>query len=187
MGSKKHALVFGASGISGNTLCNEILGYPSKDTFAKVTGLTNRPLSIQDAQLPEDPRLQLISGIDLTRDVETVKKELEKKVKDIHEVTHVFFMGIRNPIVLTIAYIEKKSYEELVPVNVALLKTAVTAVDALAPNLEHVILQTGGKVLSLVTYIHVLMVGIWRGVPRQSHPQTTFQRVAPTHPRTICL
>jgi len=94
MAVKKHALVFGASGISGNTLCSELLGYPSKDTFARVTGLTNRPLSIQDAQLPDDSRLRLISGIDLTRDVETVKNELNKKVDDIHEVTHVFFMGI---------------------------------------------------------------------------------------------
>jgi len=95
MTAQRHALVFGASGISGNTLCNELLVYPSKTTFAKVTGLTNRPLSIKDAQLPEDLRLRLVSGIDLTRDVETVKRELEKKVDDIHEVTHVFFMGIK--------------------------------------------------------------------------------------------
>jgi hypothetical protein len=55
---------------------------------------------------------------------------------------------LSNPITLITAYIEKRSYEELVPVNVALLKTAVTAVDALAPNLEHVVLQTGGKVIA---------------------------------------
>jgi hypothetical protein len=95
MKAQKHALVFGASGISGNALCNELLEYPNKNTFDKVTGLTNRPLSIKDAQLPEDPRLRLISGIDLTRDVDTVKRELETKVDDIHEVTHVFFMGIK--------------------------------------------------------------------------------------------
>jgi hypothetical protein len=95
MKAQKHALVFGASGISGNALCNELLEYPNKNTFSKVTGLTNRPLSIKDAQLPEDPRLRLISGIDLIRDVETVKRELETKVDDIHEVTHLFFMGIK--------------------------------------------------------------------------------------------
>jgi len=95
MKAQKHALVFGASGISGNELCHELLEYPSKSTFVKVTGLTNRPLSIEEAQLPEDPRLRLISGIDLTCDVDTVKRELVKKVDDIHEVTHVFFMGIK--------------------------------------------------------------------------------------------
>jgi len=55
---------------------------------------------------------------------------------------------LSNPITLITAYIEKRSYEELVPVNVALLKTAVTAVDALTTNLEHVVLQTGGKVIA---------------------------------------
>jgi hypothetical protein len=59
-----------------------------------------------------------------------------------------FSWVLSNPVKLTVAYIEKKSYEELVPVNVALLRTAMTAVDALAPNLEHVVLQTGGKVIA---------------------------------------
>jgi nucleoside-diphosphate-sugar epimerase len=88
-----HALIFGASGISGWALCNQLLAYPSKDSFSRVTGLTNRPLSIEDAKLPHDPRLELLSGIDLSGTVESVKQDLEKKVKDIKDVTHVFFMG----------------------------------------------------------------------------------------------
>jgi len=96
MATGKHALIFGASGISGNSLCNELLVYPAKDTFARIVGLTNRPLTVRDAYLPEDPRLELISGIDLSKSLEYIKTELEKKVKDIHEITHVFFMGIRS-------------------------------------------------------------------------------------------
>lgn len=92
----KHALVFGASGISGNSLCDKLLVYPTRDTFARVTGLTNRPLSVKDANLPNDPRLELVSGIDLTKSVEDVKRELKKKVKNVRNVTHVFYMGIIN-------------------------------------------------------------------------------------------
>jgi hypothetical protein len=91
---KKHALVFGASGISGNALCAELLHYPSTSTFARVTGLTNRPLTVKQAALPADPRLELVSGVDLTKDVEDVESALKSKVKDISGVTHVFFMGM---------------------------------------------------------------------------------------------
>jgi hypothetical protein len=91
--TSKHALIFGASGISGNSLCNELLVYPTKDTFSKITGLTNRPLSIKEAQLPNDTRLELVSGIDLSDTLEDIKKLLSKNVKDVKNVTHVFFMG----------------------------------------------------------------------------------------------
>jgi hypothetical protein len=48
---------------------------------------------------------------------------------------------------LTLAYIQVDGFAKLREVNVALLKTASEAIDSLAPNLQHVILQTGGKVL----------------------------------------
>ena len=89
----KHALIFGASGISGNALCEQLLVYPDKSTFSKITGLTNRPLSIEDAHLPKDERLELIGGIDLSDPLDEVKKILKEKVKDIEKVTHVFYMG----------------------------------------------------------------------------------------------
>jgi len=89
----KHALIFGASGISGNALCEQLLVYPDKTTFSKITGLTNRPLSIEDAYLPKDERLVLVSGIDLSDPEDEVKKVLKEKVKDIEKVTHVFYMG----------------------------------------------------------------------------------------------
>jgi hypothetical protein len=42
---KKHALVFGASGISGWSILNQALTYPTPTTFSHITGLTNRPLT----------------------------------------------------------------------------------------------------------------------------------------------
>ncbi len=91
----KHALIFGASGISGNALCEQALVYPDKSTFSTITGLTNRPLSIEDAYLPKDDRLELVSGIDLSDPLDEVKKTLKEKVKGIEKVTHVFYMGTR--------------------------------------------------------------------------------------------
>lgn len=113
----------------------EALVYPSKSTFAQVTGLTNRPLSLRDSKLPQDERLQLVSGIDLTGSVEQVVSAMKEKIKGIETVTHVIFT----------AYIEKPDFETLRTVNVDLLKTAITAVAQLAPKLQSVTLQTGGK------------------------------------------
>ena len=90
----KHALIFGASGISGNALCLQLLEYPKKDTWTRITGLTNRPVTVQEAYLPQDPRLELVSGIDLSSSVEEVKETLKEKVKGIENVTHVFYMGM---------------------------------------------------------------------------------------------
>ena len=63
-----HALVFGASGIQGWAVVNEILkGYPSEDAFDRVTALANRPM-IEKMLWPESEKLQAISGIDLLTD-----------------------------------------------------------------------------------------------------------------------
>ena len=130
-----HALVFGASGISGWAIVKEALNYPSKRTFASVTGLTNRPLSLPDASLPSDSRLQLASGVDLTASSDSIVDLLKSKVPHIQDITHVFFT----------AYIEKPDYQDAKQVNTSLLSTAVDALEQLCPNLQVIILQTGGK------------------------------------------
>ena len=113
----------------------EALQYPTPSTFTKVTGLTNRPLSIEGSKLPKDSRLQLVSGIDLTGSVDSVVSSMKQKTEGVETVTHVIFT----------AYIETSDFESLRVVNTDLLKTAITAVDQLAPKLQAVVLQTGGK------------------------------------------
>ncbi|KAK5171212.1 uncharacterized protein LTR77_004356 [Saxophila tyrrhenica] len=130
-----HLLVFGASGVSGWACVNEALSYPTKSTFEKVTGLTNRPLSLEDSNLPKDSRLQLVSGVDLTASVDNVVASMKQKISGIDTVTHVIFT----------AYIEKPDYDSLRTVNTNLLQTAIGAVDQLASKLQSVVLQTGGK------------------------------------------
>jgi hypothetical protein len=88
-----HALIYGASGISGWAIVNAILnGYPSTDTFSKVSALVNRPLTREMALWPDDPRLQIVSGIDLLKgSQEELEKTIKEKVPDIESVTQVYF------------------------------------------------------------------------------------------------
>lgn len=89
----KHCLVFGASGISGWALLNACVSYPTPTTFHRITGLCNRPLAQDAAYLPEDPRLNLISGIDLTQPVADIIQALDEKVESIETVNIVYFCG----------------------------------------------------------------------------------------------
>lgn len=92
-----HALIFGASGISGWALLNQITTYPTPTTFSRITGLSNRPLTLDQAQLPADSRLNLVSGIDLTKSVPEVVRLLRERVEDVESISHVFFTGIIFP------------------------------------------------------------------------------------------
>ena len=89
----RRALVFGASGITGWAVLQEALQYPEPNTFESIIGLTNRPLSKSEAFLPDDRRLALYAGIDLSVGVKAVVERLEQ-VEGIEEVTHVFFLGM---------------------------------------------------------------------------------------------
>ena len=94
-----HALIFGASGILGWAIVNEVLNnYPKTGTYAEVTALTNRPLTRDDALWPEadgeGPELSIVSGIDLTKGTpDEVKQTLKQYVPNIASVTHVFYFG----------------------------------------------------------------------------------------------
>lgn len=88
-----HALILGASGISGWSLMNQARNYPSPTTFSRITGTTNRPMTLEQAQLPADPRLQIASGIDFTKSVDEAARSLKEKIPDVDTVTHVFFTG----------------------------------------------------------------------------------------------
>ena len=96
-----HALVFGASGILGWAIVNEILNnYPEKGVYSKVTALTKRPLTLEDALWPkpdgQKPELNIVSGIDLTKGtVEEVRDVLQDQVPDIGTVTQVHYFGKR--------------------------------------------------------------------------------------------
>lgn len=63
----------------------------ASQTFSRVIGLTNRPLTNEASLLDaEDTRWELHSGIDLEQGVPAVAEKL-KTVKDIDQVSHVYF------------------------------------------------------------------------------------------------
>ncbi|KAL3462630.1 hypothetical protein BJX64DRAFT_299393 [Aspergillus heterothallicus] len=134
---ERHALVFGASGITGWAAVNALLNdYPTPDTFQRVTALTNRPLSAEDALWPESEKLRIVSGLDLLAgDQATLETTMREKVPSIETVSHVYFF----------AYIFDADFEKEIQVNVDLLKRAITAVDNLSAKLEFVLLPTGVK------------------------------------------
>lgn len=137
VGNGRSALIFGASGITGWALMNEAVTYPSPETFARIIGLTNRPLSLDDAHLPKDPRIELYSGIDLTKD--NVEEQL-KKVPGIATITHIYFAAYTG---------HGTDFQTLKKINVEILKHTLDAVEALCPQLSYFTLQTGGKVSPL--------------------------------------
>ncbi|KAI4263713.1 MAG: hypothetical protein L6R42_001153 [Xanthoria sp. 1 TBL-2021] len=143
----KHALVFGASGLIGWGIVDQLLSnYPSPGTFAKVTALVNRPLDVQDSFWPlqvnrpldvqEQLELQLVSGINLADgSIQSVTELLRTKVKGIEHVTHVFYFVYK--------YEEKP--EEEVRVVCGMLERAVAALDHLSPKMEFLVFPTGTK------------------------------------------
>jgi hypothetical protein len=91
----RHALVLGASGITGWAIVNAMLeDYPTKTTFGKITAVTNRPLSHEASQWPADSRLQMVSGLDLMAgSQDALHKAFEQKIPGIDTVSHLYFYG----------------------------------------------------------------------------------------------
>lgn len=150
-----HALIFGATGIQGWAVTNQLLGgYPTPDSFDRVTALANRPPS-ENMLWPESRKLQVVSGINLLNEggQEALEKQMREKVPGVESVTHVFFFGSPSTVPdlqssnanRIQAYIFKEDSADEISTNVELLKRAVTAIDNLSSNLKFVLLPTGTK------------------------------------------
>ncbi|KAF1990405.1 hypothetical protein K402DRAFT_348505 [Aulographum hederae CBS 113979] len=150
----KSALIFGASGVTGWAFVNEILNdYPKKGVWDQVHALTNRPLKQEDSLWPKDPRLNIVSGIDLLKGTqEELEKTIKSQVKDVEKVTHVYYL----------AYKANKDLQQELEDAVDMFKRSTIALDHLSPALEFVVLQTGAKMYGChllenhpTDYIHV--------------------------------
>lgn len=99
MEQSNHAIVYGASGLVGWSIVNQLLKqYPEAGTFSKITAITNRPLDVSRLYWPETdstgPKLELVSGVDLRlADGPTFAESLNAKLEDIVSVTHVYYLG----------------------------------------------------------------------------------------------
>lgn len=178
-----HALVFGASGVSGWATVNTILNdYPKRDSFRRVTALTNRPLPPDIAQWPPSEKLRVVSGLDLLRanSQGELEAEMKDRVPDVENVSIVYFF----------AYVMDTEPEREIQINIKLLKRAVTAVENLSKKMRFVVFPTGTKVMGTVTSfcpwppgLTISDAGIWgpsdRRVPLERQPAS--QGVAPAH------
>ncbi|KAL5359231.1 hypothetical protein BJX96DRAFT_148024 [Aspergillus floccosus] len=135
-----HAIVYGASGLSGWALVDQLLSsYPCATTFSKVTAVTNRPLSLSESYWPKlDGRreLQLVSGIDLGRgNGATLADALLQKVRDVRTITHIYYL-------LSVFRAIDDDIEE-VAINRRMLQNVIDAHNLICPNLQFVVF-TGG-------------------------------------------
>lgn len=93
-----HAVVYGASGLIGWAVVDELLRSAQPVLFSNVTAVTNRPLKASESFWPEkshQPDLQLVSGINLRHGNGTeLADSLKKVVKDIETVTHIYYLGM---------------------------------------------------------------------------------------------
>lgn len=169
----KSALVFGASGVTGWSFVNEILNdYPKPGIWSKVHALTNRPLSQEQSQWPNDPRLNIVSGIDLLKGTqEELENEMKQKIKGIEDVTHVYYL----------AYKAGTDVQKELEEAVAMFKRSTIATDYLSKKLEFVVLQTGAKMCKLFLSTTVQLNGGWTDIGSQMDAisskitrQTTF-------------
>ncbi|KAJ5908728.1 hypothetical protein N7495_001410 [Penicillium taxi] len=137
--SEHHAVVFGSSGINGWALVNQLLsGYPSANTFSRVTAISNRPFTNDEAKWPNDvhSRLHILSGIDLMKgDDNALLKELSAQIPSVSTITHIYYA----------AYQSCDDPSEECRLNKEMLRAAVNALEILSPKLTFVTLITGTK------------------------------------------
>jgi len=180
-----HALVFGASGITGWSIVNTILnGYPDSSAFSKVTALTNRAFTQEVSQWPKSDKLNIVSGIDLLKGSQSeLEATIKSRVTNVDTVSHVYFF----------AYIMDADPDKEIQINVDLLRRAVSSIDNLSKSLKFVVLPTGTKVYTTCrrlcsTTKPNFHSGIRSSPPPRGLPtrqESPLKRVSSSHPRAI--
>ncbi|PYH94354.1 hypothetical protein BO71DRAFT_379718 [Aspergillus ellipticus CBS 707.79] len=136
-----HAIVYGASGLIGWALINQLLSpYPDSGTFSKVTAVTNRPLDLSETQWPEShsrrPDLQLLSGVDLRGcDGLTLVENLRRVANDIEGVTHIYYL----------VFTAMEDDIEEVATNRRMLQNVIDAHNLVSPKLKFVAFSGGTR------------------------------------------
>jgi len=117
--NRKAALVVGANGVIGTNLINHL---EELGTW-NIIGLSRKGGA--------DTKRTRYIAVDLLDPASCIAK-----LSSLSDVTHIFYA----------AYQDRPSWAELVEPNVAMLVNVLTAIEPIAPNLEHVSLMQGYKV-----------------------------------------
>ncbi|CAG8298957.1 unnamed protein product [Penicillium olsonii] len=140
MAGSHHAIIYGASGLIGWSLVNQLLRSYDVASFSRITAVTNRPLNLSESHWPEpdrkQPVLQLVSGVDLRHgDGATLAGCLKEAINDIDTVTHIFY--------LVFTAIDDDLEE--VAVNRSMFQSVIDAHGLVSPNLQFVTFPGGTR------------------------------------------
>jgi nucleoside-diphosphate-sugar epimerase len=123
----KVAFITGANGITGNAILEYLVETTTAEQWSKIITTSRSPFKA----IVSDPRIEFIA-----LDFSKPSSELASKMKDIcSTVTHAYFSS----------YIHKDDFAQLNSANSALFENFLGALVEVAPALENVTLQTGGK------------------------------------------
>jgi nucleoside-diphosphate-sugar epimerase len=117
--SKKTALVVGGSGVIGRNLANYLAKQSDWNTIAVAREI--------ESVLPSNVKWVSMDLLD--------QADVAKKIHELQEVTHVFYA----------AYIPKPTFAEEVEPNLLMLKNILQAIQPVAKNLTHVVINEGVK------------------------------------------
>ncbi|KAF7551199.1 hypothetical protein G7046_g7783 [Stylonectria norvegica] len=136
---ENHALVFGATGLIGWAITEQLLSnYPETATFSSVTAISNRPVKESQTSWPsataERPELQLVSGVNLLD--EDLTSQLRDKVTGVERITHVFYF---------VFLPQNDDQLEECRVNCGMMRRVAEAMNALAPNLKSFVYSGGTR------------------------------------------
>lgn len=123
----KVAFITGANGITGNAILEYLVSTTTTEQWSKIITTSRSPFKA----IVHDPRISFIA-LDFSKSA----AELASKMRDLcSTVTHAYFSS----------YVHKDDFAELNSANSALFENFLDALVQVAPALENVTLQTGGK------------------------------------------
>ncbi|KAG4418436.1 hypothetical protein IFR04_008421 [Cadophora malorum] len=123
----KIALVTGGNGITGSAIIEHLARNTTREQWSEIIVTSRSPFKVA----VQDPRIKFIA-LDFGKDHETLADQMRELCA---RVTHAYFSS----------YVHRDDFAELNKANSALFENFLKALLKVAPGLENVTLQTGGK------------------------------------------
>lgn len=123
----KVAFITGGNGITGSAITEYLAENTTKEEWSQIIVTSRSPFKT----LVNDPRIKFVP-LDFTKDADTLVTEMADICRS---VTHAYFSS----------YVHKDDFEDLNSANQALFENFLSAIVRVAPELQSVALQTGGK------------------------------------------
>ncbi|KAM3425742.1 hypothetical protein BST61_g7674 [Cercospora zeina] len=132
----KTALITGANGISGGAILEYLVKNTTADEWSSIIATSRSPFKTT----VQDQRIKFVV-LDFSKSSDVLVSEMKNACAN---VTHAYFCS----------YVHEDDFAELNEANEALFENFVDALEQVAPKLENITLQTGGKHY----YVHLMPV-----------------------------